>query len=75
MGSVNIAADLPKVTAPKLFITGQDSRTPTALQELMRGAVEPKQSKVFEGGPTGVKVFSGPDSAAAKQLVRDFLLK
>jgi hypothetical protein len=75
MGSVNVTADLPKVTAPKLFITGQDSRSPTALQELMRGAVEPKQSRVFTGGPTGVQLFSGPDGAAAKQLVRDFLLK
>jgi hypothetical protein len=70
-GGVSAMAELPKVTAPKLFIAGQDSRTPGYVQTFLQVSPEPKQSMVF----SGPGVLTGPDGVAAKQLIRDFLLK
>src|SRR4051812_2098735 len=72
---VDATQDLQKVTAPKLFITGQDSRTPAYVQTFTQVSPEPKQSKVFASAGTGVKLLTSPDGAAAKQLIKDFLLK
>jgi hypothetical protein len=71
-GRYDARADLAKLSMPKLFIGPQSG--PDTTQELMK-APEPKQSKLFAGLPGAVAVLNGPDGAAFKQTVRDFLLK
>lgn len=75
LGPVNVTADLLKVTVPKLFLAGQDSRTPGYVATFLQGSPDPKQGKVFDGPGTGVKLLTGPDGAAVKALIRDFLQK
>jgi pimeloyl-ACP methyl ester carboxylesterase len=73
VGSLNV--DVPKITAPKLFVAGMDATARTTLAGYMQAAAEPKQSKTFDGPGVGAKLLNGPDGAAVKQVIRDFLLK
>lgn len=74
-GAVNALTDIAKVTAPKLFIAGQDSRSPASVTSFMQAALEPKQSKVFDGPGGGASMLTGPDGPALKQLIKDFVSK
>jgi hypothetical protein len=70
--SYDARPDLSKVNVPKLFLAPQEQSA--AVQELMK-APDPKQSKLFAGPPSGIAMMNGPEGAAFKQTIRDFVLK
>ncbi len=66
--------DVAKITAPKLFVASSgDDGAPASVQTFMDKAQQPKQSKIFDGNQHATDIFNGPNVAAFKTLLLQFL--
>ena len=66
--------DVAKITAPKLFVaSSSDDGAAASVQTFMEKAQQPKQGKIYDGNEHATDIFSGPNGAAFKTLLLQFL--
>jgi pimeloyl-ACP methyl ester carboxylesterase len=75
--SLDPRADLAKLTVPKLYIASNDESTSAAANTLATASADPKQVKLLNSSVPGAGsgLLRGPDAAAFKQAIKDFVLK
>ena len=68
-------ADVPRITERKLFLASRNEAEggAQAAQQLMQLAPEPKDSFVFEGSAHGTALLEGPNAAAFKDKLIEFM--
>lgn len=71
---LNALVDVPRITAPKLFIASSgDTFAAASVGDFMRAAKDPKQEQIFSGAYHGTYIFGTEYDAVLTQLFLAFL--